>query len=128
MTDPRRQRFAPYLRLLADLMGLRDWTIELVHESPCEGDALASVVCVYGRRLARICVSDQFLDRSPEGQRYVCAHELVHCHMDAAWMIAIDSLDHAVHAAFRRMAEHGIDSIAEAWSVHLPLPDSEPVR
>jgi hypothetical protein len=122
VTDSRRQRFAPYLRDLADRMRRRDWTIDLKDGVPTDPQAAASIHLTYGRKLATIRVSDDFLDSTPETQRHYLVHELVHCHIDAAWMIAMDSIPQAVESAFKRMAEHAVDSLAETIAPLLPLP------
>ena len=38
----RRQRWAPYVRRLADLLRLRDWRIEIYEDPPSGADAIAS--------------------------------------------------------------------------------------
>lgn len=121
MTDPRRQRFAPYLRHLADMMGLRDWRVEIEDDDPGE-DHLASVCCVYGQRQAIVRLGDRFLDKPPDRQRWCLVHELNHCHLEPAWQIAEDGMPESTRPAFRRIAEYANDAIAEAWAVHLPMP------
>lgn len=123
MADHRKRAFAPYFRRLADLMALRDWTI-LVSDDPPSTDGLASVAPTFGRKLATIRLSEPFLAGTPEEQRHVCVHELIHCHLDPAWEIATDAMPGAVEPAFRRMAEYATDGLAEALARHLPLPDA----
>jgi hypothetical protein len=103
-------------------MRLRDWTIVLKDEVPSDPEAAATVCITYGRKLATIRVSDDFLISPPETQRHYLVHELVHCHVDAAWMIAVDSLHKNVEPGFRRMAEHAVDSLAEVIAPSVPLP------
>jgi hypothetical protein len=122
MKDPRRAPFALYLRELADLIGLRDWTIRLEDVAPSNPDVTAAISCIYGRRLAHIRLSDSFLDDGPEEQRATCIHELLHCHFDPASEIALESLPEAVQPSFRRMFEYGIDATAYGCAHGFPLP------
>jgi hypothetical protein len=121
VTDPRKQAFAPYLRTLADLMGLKDWQFTIA-DGPAGETALASVKPWYGRKGATIWLSESFLNNAPEEQRYVVTHELIHCHTEAGWEIADDAMPDEAKAAFKRMMEYAVDGIATALAAHLPLP------
>lgn len=116
-----RSEFLPYVRRLADLMGLKDWTVEIVDEAP-SNDAEASTVMVYGRKLARIRFSAKFLDDTPEGQRETVVHELTHLHLMPMDGVISDLLNEEHYRIYMRFMEYGIDGIAEAWAPHLPLP------
>jgi hypothetical protein len=123
MIDPRRASFAPYLRTLADLMGLRDWRAEIHAEEPPESpESRASVECLYGRKYCIVRLGDAFLDSAPADQRQTLVHELTHCHFDAAYSVAAEPLGEAVAGIYRRLFEYGIDALAVAWAPHLPLP------
>lgn len=124
MIDPRRQRFAPYLRRLADLLALKDWRAEIIGR-PAADHAIATVDLIYGRKLMQLRLSEDFLAASPEDQRHTVAHELIHCHLEAAWEIAADSLPEEARPGFVRMMEYGIDGLADAIAPLLPLPDAE---
>lgn len=125
MTDPRRQRFAPYVRRLADMMGLKDWGIKIRDENPSDSTALASVTCTYGQKQAQIRITADFLVDTADQQRYVLVHELVHCHLDLPGNIAEDELSEASKRNYRRTAEMAVDAIARSWAVSLPLPNAE---
>lgn len=121
MTDPRRQVFAAYLRALADALRLRDWTIRLSDEPAGPGDS-ADVACPYGRKLATVRLGESFLDDAPEEQRHTLTHELIHCHLMPAWEVACEGLEPAAVAVFRRLAEYGVDGLADAVAPLMPLP------
>lgn len=123
MTDPRRQRFAPYLRRLADLLGLKDWHVRIADEA-ADACADASIEWTYGRKRARVWLGEHFLDDTPEGQRHTLAHELIHCHFGPAWDIAVEGLADAAASPFRRLAEYAVDGLADAIAPLLPLPDA----
>jgi hypothetical protein len=122
MLDPRRQRWFPYVRDLADKLGLRDSKIAIDDDGPFGADDTAAIHCVEGRRIGHIRLSDDFLGAKPVEQRQTVVHELLHLHVDAAWRIAIGAMPEPVHLAYRLMAEHGVDAIATAIAPLLPLP------
>ena len=123
MTDPRRQAFAPYVRDLADRLRLRDWTIYVRDDPPHDGECIASIHCVEGRKVANIRFNDPFLDDSPEDQRHTIVHELLHCHVNGAWDYAVDTFaTEDARRAFRRLAETAVDGLADAIAPLLPLP------
>lgn len=122
MSDPSRQRFAPYLSDLADRMRLKDWKIILSDDPPDKDEAAAMVNPVYGRKVASVRLSQHFLDSDSEAQRHYLVHELLHCHLEPAWMIAMDAIPHAVEAPFTRMAEYAVDGIADVLAPLMPLP------
>lgn len=123
MIDARRQRFAPHVRRLADMMGLKDWQIRILDVAPEECDHEAAIYLTYGRKLATIALADTFLDQPEEKQRVTLTHELVHCHVEQAWKAATDHLDPSLHPTFIRSCEYAIDGIAQAWAQTLPPID-----
>lgn len=122
MRDERRQRFAPYVRLLADAMGLKDWEITVADGPPRSPTAHAGVFMHYGQRRADVHLGDSFLDEPPDRQRLHLAHELVHLHFAAVDGLAEDWLDDSRYAGFLRLFEYGVDAVATAWAPHLPPP------
>jgi hypothetical protein len=121
MKDPRKQRFAGYLRALADLLALRDWHVEIVDAYPNDG-AQASIETLYGRRRAMISLSEEFLADDPAGQRQALAHELIHCHVDTLYRVGHDAVPKDVECALHRLMEHCVDGLADAIAPLLPLP------
>lgn len=115
------QSWGNYVRCMADLMWLRDWTITISNVPPSER-AYAAVECLKGRKQAILCLSDWFLDQMTEPeQRQVITHELVHFHLEPAAEIAERAMGDQWQD-FRMMLEYGVDGIADGWSERLPLP------
>lgn len=120
----------PYLRFLADRLGLRDWTIILKHEVADEPDVYAAINPVEDRKLATIRLAEDFTDRTPDEQRHTLIHELLHCHhVPASDMVRLDLTDHLsqtsydlFYASFRRHIEYMTDGIADSVAPLMPLP------
>lgn len=126
MTDPRRQRFAPYVRRLADMLAFKDWQVEIADDEPSNPDAYASVEPLAGRKVAVIRLGCRFLDLSPEGQRHTMAHELVHLHVEPFYRIGLNAVPKDVESPFHVAMEYAVDGIADGIAPLLPLPDLEP--
>lgn len=128
----RRERkvVGAYLRGVADLLELRDWTFHLEREPAKPGcDGFVSIT--YGRKLATIWLDEDFRQFDAERQRHTIVHELVHCHLEASTnMVRNDLQDHLGKAAdalfwesYRRQAEYAVDALASALAKHMPLID-----
>lgn len=129
MTDAQFTRLQRYLRKLADLLGLRDWDIELQQEWTGNEDAAASVQCVYGRKFARVWVAKDFFTFAPEKQRAFCTHELMHCHLQPLTNVLVNTKPHLASATYDVIykshldaLEYATDGIAVAVARFLPLP------
>jgi hypothetical protein len=127
MTD-----WLPYIRDLADAMGLKDWTFKIDDrpaDDDADADADAQIRCIYGQRRAviRLCVGFDGYDA--EKQRGILTHELIHPHIDPidtvtrnmepligrpAWTIFNGAMDDAI--------ENATDAIAVVLAPFLPLP------
>lgn len=66
-----------HVRKVADRVGLRDWSFEVVVEQLPDGTR-ALCTCVEGRSFARITVSHEFFALSPDEQNEVLVHETIH--------------------------------------------------
>lgn len=122
MPDPRKEALAPYLRALADLMGLRDWTVGINHEPP-DPRHLAECDARFGRKIAWIHLSEAFLNAPPDRQRQTLGHELLHAHTAHLEHLMHGELTEPGYRAFTLALEYAIDGIAEEWAKSLPLPD-----
>lgn len=120
--DERRQKFLPYVRRCADIMGLKDWQIGVKDEAP-KDNTIASVWMRYGGKEADVYLSDDFLGRTPEQQRTDIAHELTHLHFAPMDGMVREWLDDGKTKAYDRMFEYGIDAVGEMIAPFLPLPD-----
>lgn len=129
MTDTEWTVLAQYLRSCADKLGLRDWTIRLLHDRPNSPETHAHTECVYGRKLAEIKVCRDFREQDPEEQRHTIIHELLHLHTDAADSIVNNEIREALgkqtgyvaYEAHHRAIEIAVDDIATAIAQYFPL-------
>lgn len=121
---------APYVRTLADAMGLRDWVIE-VQATPCDDEHLAEVNCIYGQQLAHVHLCEGWKTLDPELQRSTLVHELIHVHTSLLVQSLADMLEASslgtksvklIEASTHLLEEALVDRIAVAWSQTLPLP------
>lgn len=130
MTETAFQRLRSDIGHYADHMGLRDWTLRL-DRSPCPDDEDgANINLIEGRKVATISVSRRWNDFTREQQIAFVAHELIHCHFEAAAQIAMQDMAKLtgeaafapLRSAFVRAIEYGIDGLAMAVAPHLPAP------
>lgn len=116
-----RQDFLPYVRHLADSMRLRDWDFCIADELAAVG-AMASILCVSGRKLGTIRFNEAFLAEDESEQRYIVVHELTHCHCALADAIAESEIDEDHVDAYQLASEHAVDGVAMALAQFMPLP------
>jgi hypothetical protein len=121
-TTHDRRAWKPYFERLAARMRLAHWDLEISDEPPRNEDAYATVRCCYGRTLATIWLGDGFLRASPEEQRYVCVHELVHCYFAHADELAGGEMAGRVEEAWNLAMEYGVDAVAKALAPFMPMP------
>lgn len=126
-----RQDLGEYMRVLADLMGLRDWTVNVL-PTPCDTEYAAQVEVRYGRKFANVQFADDWANVSPESLRATCVHELLHCHLKPTeWALnnvqfTLGSLAFGVlEGAYTDALEVAVDAIASEWAKTLPLPVKE---
>jgi hypothetical protein len=127
--DAQHAAHGDYLRVLADLLALRDWTVRL-DVGPMEDQGRsAEVDLLYGRRIANVKVPLGFFGASAEERRHALAHELLHAHLnpsrnvlDNARSILGQPLYDLMHATMTDSIEYATDAIADALAPHLPLP------
>ena len=115
----RRQRWAPYVRQLADTLRLKDWRIQVLEDLPPE-NALASCCPISGRKYADIRLGESFLIDTAAEQRHTIIHELLHCHFGPMSRM-IEAHDGMPPAAMLAM-EYCVDGLADAIAPLLPLP------
>jgi hypothetical protein len=116
----RRQRWAPYVRQLADLLRLRDWRIDVYEDAPAEPTAIASCAPVEGRKYAVIRLGESFLTDPPDDQRQTITHELLHCHLGP--MVRMIEVHDGLPPAAKIAMEYCVDGLADAIAPLLPLP------
>lgn len=128
-SEETRAWLGRYIRQLADMMGLKDWSFELVYYPPLDGKNEAAIECRHGQKHVKLMFDQDLPAWDPEKIRSVVVHELVHPHFHAAWASIEEDLAKvlgAAHqpffAAFDRNMEYGIDAVAQSWAEWLPLP------
>lgn len=119
-----------YVRTVADLLALRDWTFE-IDKDPCDDDATATCRPCEGRKVAVISFSADFRNRPADEQRQTVVHELVHCHhASASDIVRLDVVKHLAQStydmlwgAFSRQMEYMVDGLADAIAPLMPHVD-----
>lgn len=122
------QALAAYVDECAHRLGLCDWETRVERE-PADDDCNAQTHLVYGRKLARLRFAADVCSAPPESLRQTVAHELIHCHLEAARsMVDLDLTTHlgkqtaeVFYEGFLRQLEYGIDGLAVAVATGLPL-------
>jgi hypothetical protein len=113
---------APYLRHLADEMGLRDWTVFVHSDSPDDNRHMAEADCVYGQKRINVSVADKFFGGDEEDHRKTLVHELIHAHLAPMHHYLHRVLEDSEFEAYQLTMEYAVDGMAEEWAKHLPLP------
>lgn len=133
--DGDKHQLERYVREMADLCGLRDWTITLSDE-PIEGvphsvgsEFGGECNVIYGSKYAVIKLADSWPRWEPEKLRTTVVHELTHCHTIPMEWALNGAQDHLAPAMFsllfgahRDFHELAVDGISTAWAERLPLP------
>jgi len=130
--DGDREALQVYIRQMADLMGLKDWTVKLNDDPPENPNHAACIDTRYGRKLANISVPVDWVNEPPERFRATICHELIHCFLNP-FRDSIDNVQSLVGELVYRplyntltdQIEYATDGIATAWAEKLPLPAVE---
>lgn len=127
MTD---EQLRQYVRLVADALGLKDWSFYA--ERKDSEDNTAECACVYGRQYATIRFDRAFFEETPDEQRIIVIHELLHCHHAPVDELIENALPHVMTeqqhnvfmATYRVNMERMIDPVAVAIAGMgaIPLP------
>ena len=143
MTKRDHKELRRYVRAVADLMELRDWTVQVDvgrPNSPDHADGLewgASCAPVTGRKFATLTFGPQLRHVLVEELRQTVVHELVHCHTFGMWdsvrhdlLVPLGQQTYDVFiAGFERQMENGVDALADAIAPRMPLIEwSEPKK
>lgn len=117
--DPSQNWLPDYVRQIADLFALKDWSFQIEASDP---DGEMSVQCAKGRRRALMEVAESFWSLAPEKQRHCVTHELVHCHNWPAFTFAEERLGAMEKACLLEWEEYSTDSITDGVAPLMPLP------
>lgn len=121
--DPMQE----YVGRMKDLLGLRDWQIEVIYG---DQEEMASVAMTFGQKHAILVLGTSWGTYSPEDQRATIVHELIHVHvtpaLDLAWKILNPIMGQAtmwpLQTSVVESHEHGVDGLACSISKYFPLP------
>lgn len=138
MTLPAGHRAAlgHYARVLADLLGLRDWTLYVMHAPPDDAAHLAEVDSDPGIAIARLYFRPDFADLGPDDVRHTVTHELMHCHRRPVMHLNAETLRPRLsadvwatwQAAFILLDETAVEAQSAAVAALLPAFDGWPSR
>lgn len=127
LAPAQREALAGWLRLVADTLWLRDWTIIVDDEAPDEPWANVRPTESYGDALIKIDAS--LLNETQLTIERVLVHELLHLHhgdLLLALRDATASADGAIQAmaeaTVRRYVERMVDNLAKVIVASVPLP------
>jgi hypothetical protein len=118
-----------YVHELQEELGLHSWDVA-VRTHPCDDDADAKIFPTDDRRVATVELKQDFLQDTPEEQRYAIVHELLHCQttfqlMDALHAVASPHLASPVMQSIRNIVHHEAELTTDALTVviapYLPL-------
>jgi hypothetical protein len=130
VTKAERKTLTDYIRLLADEMRLRDWTVKLGEEAADYGNC-ADIRIVYGRKLATVYLPADSRSTAPEELRHTLVHELIHVHFEPMANAVRNDLEPYLgrtagalfFEGFKRQYEYGTDGLADAIAPLFPLID-----
>lgn len=131
-------RIAAYIRWTADVMGLRDWKIQLNWTHAGDGEdghhnCYARIEVLNAIRVASIWLGEDFAYLPADEKRRTICHELVHVHLDALTEIGNETIlamcGYNIHRMMadetHRAIEAVTESIAMNWALRLePIPDT----
>jgi len=128
-TPSLREQVTAYLNANRDVMHLKQWTLKVSNDIPAD-DSWADVEVSENLWEASVRLSGDFFKETPESQRRILAHELMHVH-NAALERLIGTLSGVLGSQAYEVLEKVWDTegerVAEALSFIvaevLPLPD-----
>ena len=128
-TPTLREQVTAYLNANRDVMHLKQWTLKVSNDIPAD-DSWADVEVSENLWEASVRLSGDFFKETPESQRRILAHELMHVH-NAALERLIGTLSGVLGSQAYELLEKVWDTegerVAEALSFVvaevLPLPD-----
>lgn len=119
-----RKEFEPYVRLLADRLGLKDWSFEVEDYEPNNCEAIAAIHIVTGRKFAVIRFRADLLKETPQQQRHTVIHELIHAHF--ALVNGFVCGGGQPGESLSLALEYAVDGLADAVAPLMPLPGARP--
>jgi hypothetical protein len=134
LSAEQRIEIGRWLREVADLLWLRDWTIIVGSQPPSDGDAWATTTPTDNYLEALIKVHASMLSEPRDTIRRALVHELVHLHhgdlLEAvrdATKSAGDTVQDFAEATVRRYCERWVDTMARVVVARMELPSLDAV-
>lgn len=129
MNDATHARWLAYIHRIADAILLKDWTFTLERTGPESTTAEAQIFLCYGMRRGDLSVPPKFFAQTPEEQRHLIVHELVHAHfedLDEHVRLYTNEQEGSGYfqQAYKREREVAVDTLAMALAQFLPLPEA----
>lgn len=128
-----RRAVRRYVAELAEVAGLRDWTVEVEDDPETPPHLYAHAEVAYGRKHLVVRLGEEFWKGSPEEQRSTAIHELMHAHLDCVMGVVRDLetqlgswLFEVINEQAKRQNENATDAVAEVIAKWLPLPPARP--
>lgn len=139
MTTKRLDALNKYVQQLASLMNLSHFSIKVSpkYTDTVDGtEVFATTTIRPDGFTATITFAEAFFDESPESQRQLVCHELIHPHTEAFYLYCFgnetvkQSLGKQTFSVFeesgRSLMERTVDQLAHGWAMSLPLPPKFP--
>lgn len=125
----KRDKAKAYIASALPLLNLRQWTVNLSESLPPD-DSYADIEVSTNLWQATIRLSEDFWKETPESQRRIIAHELIHIHyagVERLLDVLEQSLGTMVYDVIANIwdveSERGADSLSTPLGELLPLPD-----
>lgn len=121
---------ARYVRVVADLFGLRDWEI-VIAANFCDEDTMAETECTYGQRHALLRFNEKWTEWTKDELRSTVVHELLHVHTeqlselvgDIGRDVLQEQAASVLSTSLSYSLERIVDQIAVAIAPFFPYPD-----
>lgn len=111
-TEPFKVALADYCAHVMRLLEMNDWRLTLLDELPANGQAAASIECIYGRRVADLRLEQHFADNAPDKQQHYIVHEIVH--------LLTDGIDNVIENGVETLIGRPAYTVLhEAWDVQV---------
>ncbi len=136
LSDERHSELEKYVISMSIIMQFGHYTIQVDDEYE-EKEHVAACTYVNAESVdMRIAFAECFFDFTPEKQRQVVCHELLHAPMEPLFQMGFNSAviqDQVATTTFALLGEQGkvliertVDFLASGWALLLPLPTPFP--
>ena len=129
LTKKRQTEIQTYVDVLQPILCLRDWKLTVANEPVEDENDAATIRCIYGTHHAYINIGVSFDDHTPEQQRHLLVHELIHPHLNRIKGAVINVLNQGGRTEYEvgkaqlvDECEYATDSLADALAPFCPLP------